>query len=232
MALVNGRASVLRMICGALVAYIGLAALAAAAETVYPAAEEPNHKALLDNDKVHVYQVKLKPGEATYFHTHTRDQVGIVMGTAKITNQVMGGPEAVVAVERGSMAYIPYSVLGPSTHRVRASQGDPFWNIGVDFLAPSPDPKAQRLSAKPDQQKLVVPQGTMERVTIEPKGRWTVTGSLLIAMTPGTLGTTSNPKAWTFEEGEIKWIEGATESAYVNASSAPVSLAVLKLNKS
>jgi len=228
----NGRANMRRVVSGALVACLGFAALAVAADMVYPAADEPNHKALLDNDKVHVYQVKLKPGEATYFHTHTRDQVGVVMGTAKITNQVMGGPETVVAVERGSMAYIPYTVLGPSTHRVRASQGDPFWNIGVDFLTPSPDPKAQRLSAKPDEQKLALPQGTMERVTIEPKGRWAVSGSLIIAMSPGTLGTASNSKAWTFAEGDIKWIEGAAESAYVNTSIGAVSLVVLKLNKS
>jgi len=199
---------------------------AAEQERVYPALEEPAHKPVFHNDRIDVYDVQLKPGQRSFYHMHSRDQLGIVLRSGTSLNQPQGASETASRNERGAISYIPHSALGGYVHRVRAGN-DPFRVIGIEFATPAPA-GSKRLMAAPDQPVFQFPQGRVTRLAIAPGDARTMTGSLIIAMAPGELEAADSAK-WAFDEGSVQWIGGRTDLTYRNRTSSPIQLLVLAL---
>lgn len=196
-------------------------------ETVYPALEEPTHRPVFHNDKIDVYDVQLKPGQRSFYHRHSRDQLGIVLRSGSSMNQAQGGVETPTHTERGTISYIPHSALGGYIHRVRAG-AKPFRVIGIEFSIPAPA-GTRPIIAAPDQSPFLFPQGQVTRLAIAPGTSQTVSGSLIIAMTPGTLEPAGGKK-WAFDEGAIQWIEDDSNLIYANRSPRPVNLLILTIS--
>jgi len=202
-----------------------LAGPAFAKEKVYPALQEPMHKAVFHNDRIDVYDVQLKPGEASYFHRHSRDQLGISLRSTTSINQALGGAEVATSTERGSISYIPHSVSGGYIHRVRA-RAAPFRVIGIEFAERAPA-GSTRLSAAPGDPELMFPQGNIRRATIPPGAELSLSGSLIVTVTPGTLTLDGN--SWGFGEGAVRWTGKQPAMTYRNGTAKPVVLLVLTL---
>jgi hypothetical protein len=197
-----------------------------AQEKVYPALEEPMHKPVFHNDLIDVYDVQLRPGQASEYHRHSRDQLGISLRSGTSLNQALGAVEAATVTKRGSISYIPHSVSSGYTHRVRATD-TPFRVIGIEFAKAGPA-GSTRLAAAPNDPELVFPQGKIARVAVAPGASLSLGGSLIVAVTPGAL-TLAGGCAWTFAEGSVRWTGKRDATTYRNGTAAPVELLALTL---
>jgi len=149
-----------------------------------------------------------------------------MLSSGASANQLPGKPEVEGRSQRGTIAYIPHSVTGGYTHRVRAI--DPFRVVGIEFIA-SGGPKATQSTATPDAAELVFPQGRITRAAIAPGSTRQIAGSLIVAASSGTL--TRDDREWTFKEGDVRWIGDQPASRYANHAMEPVSLLVLTLGQ-
>lgn len=199
-----------------------------AEEKVYPALEEPLHKVVFHNEYIDVYDVKIAPGERSFFHRHTRDQLGISMRSINAFNETLGSSETPTRTARGSVSFIPHSVTGGYIHRVRTGE-DPFRVIGIEFAQPAPSGTTNRVLGAGDDE-LVFPQGALSRVTLAPGAMQEISASLLIANSSGKLKIGEAP-TWNFGEGDPKWIASPGQvTAVSNSGSAEISLYALRLN--
>ncbi|WP_158010756.1 hypothetical protein [Tardibacter chloracetimidivorans] len=192
-----------------------------------PVLEEPMHRLVFRNDRIDVYSVRMNPGESSVYHRHRRDQLGIVLRSTRSLGQILGSQPQPNLSTRGAISYIPHSTIGALTHRVSTPFGREFWVIGIEFTQPG-GPAATRAMAAPDQAVLDFPQGKITRVEIGPGSRQTVSGDLIVALTPGQLTIDREVRPLSLEEGAVKWIGGA-RARFTNPGRRPASLIVLTL---
>lgn len=193
---------------------------------IYPVLQEPSHKTIFHNDKIDIYAVHFASGERTFYHKHTRDQVGIVLRTSRWLDQKPGAPEQERKSFRGTLSFLPHTATGGITHRVIAV--DEFWVMAIEFAKPA-GPSAQRAAAGLDQTDLEFPQGAVKRVTIEPRASLEIPGSLMVTMSPVRLKDADTGAVWLSPEGSVKWIGDGSARTYVNDSQEPASLVVLSI---
>lgn len=208
---------------------LALAVPLCAGELVYPVLQEPRHKPVFHNDSIDVYDARLEPGEESAYHVHSRDQLGIVMRSTVSTNQVLGSSRVEGRSVRGSISYIPHSVLGNYTHRVRVNRDGGFRVIGIEF-ARSAGLGATRITALPDQARFEFPQGAITRIAIPAGESREIGGALIVPMSAGTLRKAADGERWKFAEGDVRWIGGMPAAAWSNESAAEVSLLLLTMS--
>ncbi|MET0545663.1 MAG: cupin domain-containing protein [Caulobacterales bacterium] len=197
--------------------------LGACASGIYPALQEPYHKAVFQNSCINVYDVRLLPGQHSFFHIHTHDQLGIVLQDAEAFNQEFGADERLQQARAGSISYIPHSTSSGYTHRIRVTGQNAFRVIGVEFTKKAP-PGAVAASAGPDQAPPLFAQGAITRVKLSPGAPLALERSLIIAETPSELA--AGDKAWTLSAGAVRWVDKDTTAS----SKATSTLLILKLS--
>lgn len=108
-----------------------------AAPTADPPADylvDPQHRWVLENQYVRVYDVRIPPGVTTTFHRHAHDQVSVYVSGGLVSSQVEGQPwlepKTVMA---GSLAYAANGAE-PVSHRVRNDGPTEYHVILVQFL--------------------------------------------------------------------------------------------------
>ena len=102
------------------------------ADAPVPLSQEPHHRLLFQNSYARVYDVAVPPLDSTYLHQHDLPYIGITLGTAELTNVVVGKPEAQVTLQDGETRYFS----GGYAHLVRTDFGVAFRNITIEFLHP------------------------------------------------------------------------------------------------
>lgn len=116
-------------------------AVAADAETVVPANEEPRHVVKLENDWVRVVDVEIPQGEQTLYHTHSLDYPYVLVTSVTLFNQVLGQEPKDVQMQAGFIGYYDAASKGAYTHRFINRGPGTFRAIGIELLKP-PDPAA------------------------------------------------------------------------------------------
>jgi hypothetical protein len=99
-----------------------------------PANLEPHHHVKYESQSIRIMKILLKPGESSFFHTHSNDILYVMLADASAKEQDQGedwGPETafktgVVSVENASEA--------PHTHRLKNVGVTMFHTINVEFL--------------------------------------------------------------------------------------------------
>ncbi len=119
--------------------------LPTSAQSFVPIEKEPRHHLKFGNQYVRVFYVFIPPGDATLFHTHVNDGVGIKLTDARIRDEAQGSSPDDVPVKRGAVSFAHYP--SPLTHRVSNIGSTPFRNILVEVLpsagmSPSAPPQA------------------------------------------------------------------------------------------
>ena len=119
-----------------------LAQPAAAQEpVVVPVEKAPYHMPIFKNDLAMLLNVYLPPGAgkgASIYHTHSRDQLSVLVQATKMGGQDLGGqPREERVVTRGNANYTAFSKK-PMTHRGENVVTTPFQNIVVALLYPEP----------------------------------------------------------------------------------------------
>ena len=119
-----------------------LAQPAAAQESVVvPVEKAPYHMPIFKNDLAMLLNVYLPPGAgkgASIYHTHSRDQLSVLVQATKMGGQGLGGqPREERVGTRGNANYTAFSKK-PMTHRGENVGTTPFQNIVVALLYPEP----------------------------------------------------------------------------------------------
>src|SRR5882724_4366515 len=112
----------------------------AGAETVLPVENAPYHRPVFRNDLVMLLSVYLPPGAPRgpeVYHTHSLDQIGVLVESADMRNQALGAPELGPPRrgERGNVSYTEFSKKA-QTHRGANVGATAFHNVVVALLQP------------------------------------------------------------------------------------------------
>ena len=99
-----------------------------------PVEREVYHRCVFQNQYVRVFDVKLAPGEATGFHTHSHDNIPVFVEDATIQQETFGEAEWKPAskVSAGEAWYVKGNP--PYTHRTKNAGNTPFRVIDVELL--------------------------------------------------------------------------------------------------
>lgn len=123
-----------------LMAFASFAIMAEAApQTVLPVEQAPYHVPVFSNELVTVLNVIIPPNSTSGYHRHSLDTLGVLIGDTARTRQLLGESTTSASEPRpsGSVSFSFYK-LGPVVHSVTVTGSEPFHNIVVELLAPSP----------------------------------------------------------------------------------------------
>jgi hypothetical protein len=98
------------------------------------------HWPIFSNEYVMLLRVYMRTGKGSNFHTHSLDQISILVEAGANEGQVFGKKEksAPKAGTRGNVGFTAYSKRQPFTHRSTNTAATPFNNLVVALLKPQP----------------------------------------------------------------------------------------------
>jgi hypothetical protein len=104
-----------------------------------PVEKAAYHWPIFSNEYVMMLRVYMRPGKGSNFHTHSSDQISILIEAGANEGQVYGKAEKIPAKAgtRGSVGFTPFSKK-PFTHRSTNTADGPFNNIVIALLKPAP----------------------------------------------------------------------------------------------
>ena len=216
----------------------------AAAQTeqvIVPLEKAPYHMPIFKNDLAMLLNVYLPPGAgkgASVYHTHSLDQLGVLVQATKMGGQEINGPVREERVgTRGNANYTAFSKK-PMTHRGENVGTTPFQNIVVALLYPAPGRftpgmrtdgsgytqlldndrvRAWRLQLEPGQTAAAIIQGAPGlRVVVDP--------SDIVEMVPGQPN-----RAMHLRLGDFFWQDAGTTRAVRNSGTGKLNLIEFEL---
>jgi hypothetical protein len=98
-------------------------------------ARESHHHLSFVNHYVRVFNVQVDPNTETRMHWHRYDYVAINLGSAEISNTVKDKPPVTVKLPDGDVRFASANFA----HVVRNIGAEPFRNVTIEILHPSPD---------------------------------------------------------------------------------------------
>jgi hypothetical protein len=104
-----------------------------------PVQKAAYHWPIFSNDYIMMLRVYMRPGKGSNFHTHTLDQISILVEAGANEGQVYGKTEKIAAKAgtRGSVGFSPFSKKS-FTHRSTNTADTPFDNLVIALLKPGP----------------------------------------------------------------------------------------------
>jgi hypothetical protein len=123
-----------------ILAALALALPAAAQEEVpaVPVDKAPFHVPVFRNEYVALVNVYIPPGRVAGYHTHSLDQISVLVGDADMVGQVLGEqPTPARRNPRGNVNYVAYSKKA-ITHKVSNVGPTPFHNVVLSLVYPEP----------------------------------------------------------------------------------------------
>jgi hypothetical protein len=224
-----------------LIAGVFALALPANAESpVVPIEKAPYHRPVFRNELVMLLSVYLPPGAPRgpeVFHTHSLDQVSVLVEATDMANQALGAPAMGPPRhgQRGNVGYTAFSKK-PQTHRGANVGTTPFHNIVVALLTPqaggftpgtrgegyqqvvdSDRVRAWRLILQPSQSAPAITQGA-------PGMRIVVDGGEIIESVPG-----EPDRGWGLRTGEFFWQDAGTTRTLKNIGTTPINIVEFEL---
>ena len=189
--------------------------------------KEPRHHLEFQNEYVRLFYVRIAPGDATLFHTHVNDNVGVKLTDAELSDVVPGGNPEMILVNQGAVGFGHYPT--PLTHSVSNVGSTPFHNMLVEILpsrgAPSTAPALANVGGYTlDMEnervrilRLVLAPGqsseehshALQGVTV------VITEGKIAVDLPGRKTETV-----TFKPGDYRWHEGGMRHSLRNVGSA------------
>jgi hypothetical protein len=123
-----------------ILAALTLALPAAAQEeaSAVPVDKAPFHVPVFRNDYVALVNVYIPPGRVAGYHTHSLDQISVLVADADMVGQVLGEqPTPARRNPRGNVNFVAYSKKA-MTHKVMNVGPTPFHNVVLTIMYPEP----------------------------------------------------------------------------------------------
>ena len=103
-----------------------------------PVQKAAYHWPIFSNDYIMMLRVYMRPGKGSNFHTHSLDQISVIIEAGANAGQVFGKERtAPKAQTRGSVGFTPFSKKS-FTHRSTNTADTPFNNLVIALLKPGP----------------------------------------------------------------------------------------------
>jgi len=187
-----------------------------------------------------VLSVYLPPGAPRgpdVYHTHSLDQLSVLVEAADMSNQALGDP-AMGPARRGQRGNVGYTAFSkkPQTHWGANVGATPFHNIVVALLYPQPGRfspgsrvpgyqqvidndrvRAWRLMLEPGQSVAAISQRA-------PGMRIVVDGGEISETVPGALD-----RGWGLRTGEFFWQDAGVSRAVKNIGTTPINIVEFEL---
>ena len=202
--------------------------LPASAQSPVPIEKEPRHHLKFSNQYVRVFYVFIPPGDATLFHAHENDGVGIKLTDARIRDEAQGGGPADVTAKRGAVSFAHHP--SPLTHKVSNVGSTPFRNVFVEVLASAAMSSDASSPADVAGHTLVLENERVRvfRLALAP-GQSTefhthALRGLGVAVSEGEIAVEVPGKkirTVKFKPGDTQWHESGTKHSLRNIGSAP-----------
>jgi hypothetical protein len=195
------------------------------------------HLPVFGNDQVMVLNVYIPPGRGSNYHTHSLDQISVLVEDADQTGQVMGGP--VTGPRHGTRGNVNYSADSQHnvTHRGSNVGQTPFHNIVVALKKPGPEGLTAGTRDVPAYQQVVdnerlrawrlilEPGQSVPAITQKSPGmRIVVDGGEIVESAPGARDRNKAVKL-----GEFFWQDGGETRAIRNVGTTRVQLVEFEL---
>lgn len=195
------------------------------------------HQPVFTNDHVMVLNVYIPPGRGSNYHTHSLDQIGVLVEATEQTGQVMGGP--VTGPRRGTKGNVNYSANSQHhvTHRGSNVGETPFHNIVVALTKPGPEGLTPGVRDVPGYTQVVdsdrvrawrlilEPGQSVPAITQKSPGmRIVVDGGEIVESVPG-----ARDRARAFKLGDFFWQHGGQTRAIRNVGTTRVELVEFEL---
>jgi hypothetical protein len=100
-----------------------------------PVSEEPFHKKVLENQYFRLFDIQLKFGDTTLFHSHSKPSMLIQLTSTNISTQVKGQNWIQDQLTPGRLIYLAYD-RDSLVHRVTNNDTRPFHVSLLEFLTP------------------------------------------------------------------------------------------------
>jgi len=220
----------IKMLARTLCAFVLLVSqqlFAQAVPTAVPIEQEPRHQIVFQNKNVRIIDALIPPGDLTLFHTHSFDNVVVVVSGGKGTNEFLGKAPIETAPVTGDARFAK-ATNAPYTHRVGNVGTTPLRFIAAEVKAPSESPGVPAaLDAVPGH-KLVVENDRVKvyRVSVDPKQATGIRSRALpwlrVSVSQSTIsvqGPGKNPETLETKPGDYRWHEGATTDSIENIGS-------------
>jgi hypothetical protein len=233
----------MKLVAASLAALISSFAVAAAQSgpTVVPVEKAPYHMPIFKNDLAMLLNVYLPPGAgkgAQVYHTHSRDQISVLVQAADMGgNDLNAPPREERRGTRGNAGYTAFS-KGPRTHRGENVGTTPFQNIVVALLYPDPGRFMAGTRAENSGYKQIMDNERVRgwRLTLEPGQeaaaiaqtapglRVVVDGGDLVEVVPG-----QPDRAMHVRLGDFFWQDAGTTRAVRNRGTSKLELVEFEL---
>lgn len=195
----------------------------AAAESPVAVEDEPRHRLRFVNEHVRVFDVLIPPGDASLFHTHVHDGLGVRLSDARIRDEPLDGESSEVSVTRGAVSFSHRPA--PLTHRVHNIGATPFRIVFIELLPAAARADATRQT--PTEGEVVVLDNERMRVTrrVLAPGQAIdmhehALPGLAVALSDGRIAVdVADDEARTvkFKPGDTRWHGAGTKHAWRNA---------------
>jgi hypothetical protein len=208
---------------------------------VVPVEKAPYHMPIFKNDLVMLLNVYLPPGGgkgAQVYHTHSRDQISVLVQAADMGGNDLGAPPREERRgTRGNAGYTAFSKQ-PRTHRGENVGATPFQNIVVALMYPEPGRFTPGTRTENSGYKQIMDNDRVRgwRLTLEPGQsaetvtqsapglRVVVDGGDLVERVPG-----QPDRAMHVRLGDFFWQDASTTRAVRNAGTTKLELVEFEL---
>jgi len=206
-------------------------------DRVVPFVTEPDHKAILENNKVRFVELVVPKGKTTLFHEHRHDVFVVFYGDCTVMNEPYGGKAPAAKVTAGSVFFNSVE-KGPYIHRVVAAGEKTIHNMTLELLS-SPKQASEHSEESrfpPYQLVLENSRGRVYRLKLNP-GESTDTftrpvGTAVFAISSGRISEKPEGKQarlWDFKPGYVKWTDTSEELSIKNESQIPIELVEIEV---
>jgi quercetin dioxygenase-like cupin family protein len=190
--------------------------------------KEPRHRLRFENRHVRVFDVLIPQGDASLFHIHEHDGIGIKLTDALIRDEKFGGKPEELQVQRGvvSFSHFPEAL----THRVSNVGTTPFRNMFIEILPSTSAPGDVPSTTVTPGHAVVLENGRVRvsRRVLAP-GRSTDSHThalrcLAVAVTDGEISRGApgeESKTLHIKQGDSVWLEAGTMHSLKNVGTAP-----------
>ncbi len=217
---------------------LALPAIAQEEAPAVPVDKAPFHVPVFRNEYVALVNVYIPPGRVAGYHTHSLDQISVLVADADMVGQVLGEqPTPARRNPRGNVNFVAYSKKA-MTHKVSNVGPTPFHNVVLAIMYPEPGrftPGSRADVAGYAQVldnervrgwRLVLEPGqTVAAITQKAPGiRVVVDGGELSESVPGQAERAMAPKS-----GEFFWQEPGVTRAIRNTGTSRIQLVEFEL---
>jgi quercetin dioxygenase-like cupin family protein len=193
---------------------------------VVPVGEEPRHHVVFENKYVRVIDAAIAPGDTTLFHTHSVNNVPVVIAGGNLRTEILGGKITESSVETGGAWFAPATY----THRISNLSKTTVRFIDAEILSSPPATPTATETVNVPGRTLVLENEKVRIYSIklargETTGFFTHTRPVLqVEVTDGRISINqrgSSKKEMEVKPGDFHWTETTEPRSITSIGNSP-----------